>query len=536
MSRLSALEQLYSKKSALDFNYDNLKAPLIRSIFSEADIKRLTKIAMSPKYSANIDLKKKLIDAVMIPKGFRKAHAGTNRIVYYCLDNPTFVAKVAIDSVGMEDTPAEMRNQEFLKPFCCKIFEVTENGILGFVERVNPISSIEEFASVAEDIFNLMITKIIGKYVVADLSAKKYMNFGVRINSQGYEFGPVVIDYPYVYELDDKKLVCAAPIQLPTGEVACCNGEIDYTDDLDALYCTKCGKRYKARDLAKPESKIKIMKYDNEEGEKKAMRTRIIDGLTGEVLSDSFKSSKTYVAKEDCKPFFDGFHQREVVVTNTIRPKKKKRRLTQKQKAMRYIRQRNYDIHKAKEKALEEKLIKDEKDPNVIEAVEVKSSNQVYEKKELNKSANKIVKVSTVCHSNGRVEHFEPAIEEDSKTSIIIPEPTNTEIVPIQEEPIVVEPESNDVTEEEVLEKVKNDEYEQLSFDIDGLVESMTSPNNNDVDETKYEDVKEEVVYDEPDNDGYEEDDYEEEYMSFSEYKSKEEKKRKRKKHNNIDE
>lgn len=303
MSRISTIEQLYVKrKSALEFNYDSLVAPPIMSIFTQQDIAELTRVATSLKYNADIDTKYELIDSIMVSRGFRRANAGTNRVVYNYLEDPTFVAKVAIDKVGMKDTPAEYKNQELLKPFCCKVFEVIPNGVLGFIERVNPISSIEEFASVGEDIFNLMVTKIIGKYVVADLSAQKFMNFGVRQNANGYTFGPVVIDFPYVYELDDKKLICANKINTPHGETIC-GGEIDYTDDLDSLVCAKCGKHYRARDLAKPESKLKTILACSE-GESGIMaRTRIIDRETGKVVMDSGRSSKTYVSKDQCRPF-----------------------------------------------------------------------------------------------------------------------------------------------------------------------------------------------------------------------------------------
>ena len=165
MSRVSLIEQLYVKrKSALEFNYDALTAPPIRSIFTQQDIDELYRIATSLKYSANMEKKYELIDAIMKARGFKKAHSGTNRVVYNFLENPTFVAKVALDKVGLRDSPAEYKNQEFFKPFCCKIFEVVPTGVLAFVERVNPITSLEEFQSISDDIFNMMITKIIGKY------------------------------------------------------------------------------------------------------------------------------------------------------------------------------------------------------------------------------------------------------------------------------------------------------------------------------------------------------------------------------------
>ena len=58
MSRVSLIEQMYcKKKSALEFNYDNLWAPPIRALLTQDDINRLYKIATSLKYNANIELK-----------------------------------------------------------------------------------------------------------------------------------------------------------------------------------------------------------------------------------------------------------------------------------------------------------------------------------------------------------------------------------------------------------------------------------------------------------------------------------------------
>ena len=76
MSRVSVLESLYSKKkSALEFNYDNLWAPPIRSLLSQDDINELIRIATSLKYNGKINLKYKLINQIMNRRGFRKAHS-----------------------------------------------------------------------------------------------------------------------------------------------------------------------------------------------------------------------------------------------------------------------------------------------------------------------------------------------------------------------------------------------------------------------------------------------------------------------------
>lgn len=297
MSRVSLIEQLYApkKKSALEFNYDALWAPPIRFFLSQQDINELYKIATSLKYNDNIEKKYELIDTIMRPRGFKRGNCGTNRVVYNFLEDTSFCMKIALDRVGIHDSPKEYKNQEFFKPFCCKIFEVDPTGVIACVERVNPISSLEEFASIADDVFNMMITKIIGKYVVDDLGTEKFMNYGIRYNSNGIAFGPVVLDYPYAYELDGAKLHCNKPIQIGNKEFAC-GGEIDYDAGLNNLVCCKCGRHYSARELAKDDSNV-LKFYSDDDNHR--MRARIVRESDGTIIKDSGRSSKLYVTKEE---------------------------------------------------------------------------------------------------------------------------------------------------------------------------------------------------------------------------------------------
>ena len=297
MSRVSIIEQLYApkKKSALEFNYDALWAPPINFFLSQEDINGLYKIATSLKYNDDIQKKYELIDAIMKPRGFKRGNCGTNRVVYNFLEDTSFCMKIALDRVGINDSPREFKNQEYFKPFCCKIFEVDPTGVIACVERVNPISSIEEFASVADDIFNMMITKIVGKYVIDDLGTKKFTNYGVRQNSNGIAFGPVILDYPYAYELDGAKLHCGKPIRIGDKEYAC-GGEIDYDSGFNKLACCKCGRVYSARELAKDDSNV--LKFYSDTEMNKA-RARIIRESDGTIVKDSGRTSNVYMTKEE---------------------------------------------------------------------------------------------------------------------------------------------------------------------------------------------------------------------------------------------
>lgn len=257
MARADLISFMKSQKSSpLEFNWNMLTAPNLYSLLTVQDIAQLHKIATSLKYNGNIEKKYAAIDNVLRMRGFKRLGRGTNRIVYKYMEDETFVLKVAMDRVALQDNFAEMRNQQFLKPFVTKIFQVSPCGTVAIVERVQPITSRAEFNAIAEDVFDLLVNCIIGKYVLDDIGEKCFMNYGIRCNAYG-SFGPVLLDYTYVYPLDGRKLKCGA-FNLSTGKV--CNGEIDYDVGFNKLKCTCCGKTYLARDLQDPgKSDIKLI-------------------------------------------------------------------------------------------------------------------------------------------------------------------------------------------------------------------------------------------------------------------------------------
>lgn len=268
MAKADVLSILYSKnKSPLEFAFDSLWLPSLYNYLTVQDIAQLHYIASSARYSSKMELKYKAIDEILRPRGFRKFHCGTNRIVYSYLEDKSFLIKIALDKVGLSDNPAEYKNQFLLKPFVTKVFEVSPCGTVATVERVDPITSRQEFISIAEDIFELLNKCIIGKYVLEDVGTKYFMNWGLRKG-----FGAVLLDYTYVYELDGNKLYCNKQDPL-TGEI--CNGEIDYDNGFNNLLCSKCGKLYLAKQLQQSvENKLIILK---DEGEIE-MKIRLVRG------------------------------------------------------------------------------------------------------------------------------------------------------------------------------------------------------------------------------------------------------------------
>ena len=297
MAKANVLQSLYTKrKSPLEFNFDMLTAPPLLALLTPQDINDLNRIARSVKLAGKIDEKYRLIDQIMTNRGFVKLHAGTNRVVYRFIEDQRFVIKVAVDRVGLGDNPAEYKNQFLLKPFVTKVFEVSPCGTVGLFERVDAIMSREEFLSVADDIFNLITKFFVGKYVLEDFGSHYFMNWAVRKN-----YGPVLLDFPYVYELDGNKLYCNAK-PIPGRRDIVCGGEIDYDDGFNNLICTKCGRPYQARDLKKAEENKLIIV-----GGKKTMRVQIKIGK--DIILDSGKKKVAKVIEEP----------KEKVIVNTVK-------------------------------------------------------------------------------------------------------------------------------------------------------------------------------------------------------------------------
>ncbi len=288
MAKADVLSVLYSKnKTPLEFHFDSLMAPPLISFMTPQDVYRLHKIVTSVKYSGNVKKKYADIDKIMYNRGFIRYHAGTNRLVYTHSECNTIVVKVALDKIGLEDNPSEFKNQHLLKPFVTKVFEVTPCGTVGLFERVDPITSREEFTSVAGDVFDLIIKCFIGKYILEDIGSSYFMNWGLRRG-----FGMVLLDFPYVFELDGNKIYCNRPIIEGT-KFPVCDGEIDYDIGFNNLVCKRCGKHYLAKELeAKQDSKLIIIK-----GGKNKMKVKLVKGRgkNKKVLVEAQKMTDTIV-------------------------------------------------------------------------------------------------------------------------------------------------------------------------------------------------------------------------------------------------
>lgn len=276
LNRNAVISRIQSRTLTIDeFNFDKLIALPLYSLLTVDDINKLYQIATSVKYSGNARKKYKAIDDVLKPRGFTKLGSGTNRVVYKFLEDSSFVIKVAYDAVGIKDNPREFVNQKIFKPFITKIFEVDPTGTVAVAERVIPVTSREEFLSIAPDVYEVINDWFIGEHIMADIGTNFFMNWATRKG-----FGPVLLDFPYVYELDGNKLYCSAvDVNSQTGT---CGGEIDYDDGFNFLRCTKCGIRYRVRELAKAIKEENIIIKGNRRKSKMnvAVRTKVNSGVS----------------------------------------------------------------------------------------------------------------------------------------------------------------------------------------------------------------------------------------------------------------
>lgn len=211
-----------------------------------------------------------IADAIMKPRGFTRFRNGTNRVVYASPQHPNIVLKVAMDGQGILDNDDEFINQDFLKPHVPKVYEVSECGTVQLVERVQPIKNREEFWDNQDEIYGILysITHI-KKYLVEDLGTAFFMNWGIRKG-----FGPVILDYPYVYSYVPSRSKCIV-IDEATGER--CNGDIWYDDAMNTIICHKCGKRYSAKDLGR-----------------KLRRRQVSDSEILEIFSGEFENNNMF--------------------------------------------------------------------------------------------------------------------------------------------------------------------------------------------------------------------------------------------------
>lgn len=137
-----------------------------------------------------------------------------------------------MDEVGINDNRSEFELQQSLKPFVPKIFDISPDGVVEMIEKVHPIMNRETFIKYAPITFKITDYWVNHGLVMEDIGTDYFMNWGVRDG-----FGPVLLDFPYVYRLNRDRLHCNT---FKNG--ARCPGRIIYDEGFNHLYCPVCKK------------------------------------------------------------------------------------------------------------------------------------------------------------------------------------------------------------------------------------------------------------------------------------------------------
>lgn len=213
--------------------------PISRYVRRE-DLYALYQLATNPKYASNdMETRFEVYDAIMNPLGFIRSFSGTNRVVYRHNTDNSFLLKIGLDSVGIGDNKKEYKNQFLLNPFVPRVYDISPDSVMIMIERVHPIMNRKEFEKHAPTIFNLTNYWVSHGFILEDIGTDYFMNWGVRDN-----FGPVLLDFPYIYRLNTERLSCTS---IKNGKR--CPGFIKYDAGFNHLSCQVCGRVYRAKEI-----------------------------------------------------------------------------------------------------------------------------------------------------------------------------------------------------------------------------------------------------------------------------------------------
>lgn len=264
LARLETINRLTSYNESLKFtisDWNKMTKPPLISYVPLNVIEQVRQVVDSVRLMNLPSKKYKMVNDILSPLGIKPLASGTNRRTFYVEYDPSVVIKIASDRVGKRDNLSEFRLQEVVKPFCTKTFDVTPDGVMSLVERVETMTSYQFKYVYTGDIFDFIMLILDRGYIMEDIGGNFHKNWGLRVG-----FGPVILDYPYVFEVDYTKLRCSFVDPITKEK---CDGylDYDYSKGMSEIVCTKCGTRYSARSLAieyNKESIINTRKRDNE--------------------------------------------------------------------------------------------------------------------------------------------------------------------------------------------------------------------------------------------------------------------------------
>lgn len=270
--------------------YDCYTVNPLLSYMTVQDIKYLNSLAVSPKMNCDVKEKYYRMGELMKDRGFEIIGGGTNRRAYSCVYDPRVLITVATDQVGFTSNLREVYNQNIIKPFCDKVFEVAPSGTVSLQEQVVPNKVPEDFKRYAPDIFDILYFKLRNNNIgMEDIGTRSFKNWGYRNG-----FGPVMLDYPTMYVLDPSKRLCR---NIVNGRM--CGGTLDYDEGFNVIVCSECGRTHFARSLALPDGDnydrlMQAIGYQQKRSQKESIRMRInILNANGEVEETREVNSKS---------------------------------------------------------------------------------------------------------------------------------------------------------------------------------------------------------------------------------------------------
>ena len=239
------------------FDWNQLIKPPILCYIPQQCIDEVYNITTEPRLMNNAKKRFELMNQALQQYGFFPLASGTNRRTFYCAYDPTIILKIGSDKVGRSDNISEYWLQQLLKPFCYKIYDVHPSGVIALGERVETMTEKDFKTKWAGEIFDLIMYLMYSGYMMEDVGGNYFKNWGIRIG-----FGPVLVDFPYIYKVDWSKLRCIAK---DANGIQCGGGlDYDYQKGMSEIVCTKCGKRYAANYLANLDNDMVMKIYGKE--------------------------------------------------------------------------------------------------------------------------------------------------------------------------------------------------------------------------------------------------------------------------------
>ncbi len=289
--------------------YDSWQSPPLARWFTPQDVKFIEDVAVSPTLTTHPIEKYHLLDEFMASRGFKTEIGGTNRRFYSSVEFPQFGAKISTSFEGFKNNKDEFNVQHVLKPYCTKVYDVTQSGAIALDEvgiRVDK-DSIVDYGDQIFDILDIVFRR--RKIAMTDVGIATPKQWVIRKN-----FGPVLCDFPSVVILDPKKCYCTRRVKRHGIEMPC-NGLIDFDLGFNKMECTVCGQKYEIKSLMgtnastiNNRSTTYVKGGSNRKGELKNMSIEIIFDTDDVIIDGVSQKTKQIVTPSRASSFIDMEH------------------------------------------------------------------------------------------------------------------------------------------------------------------------------------------------------------------------------------